>query len=373
MTNNNSSFSLPGLEKTDRGDVLFASLLSFFLVLVILSCGVTEPLAHGNIRAAILVDLDSGRVLFEKGADTPIPPASLTKVMSLFLTMDAIRDKKIKLTEKIRIPASAASVGGSTMHLRAGERVSLRELLTGAAVASGNDAITALALHVAGNQRRFVQAMNRKARTLGMRSSEFKNPSGLPAAGQRSSPRDMALLARAYLHTHPQALQYHNVRALSHRHHYLPNTNTLLGAVPGVNGLKTGWTVASGYNIIATAVRGKKRLLVVVMGGSNRQARDTMAADLLEAGFRHGSNTKQLYAALGYRAALPHHGRTLHQATGPRKEPVQTLKPLSRAAIRDKKSAAQVKPMPHKKAAPARQGSKPRGKKDSNQQSLKHR
>lgn len=272
--------------------------------------GFTAPALAGRpFRGAILMDLHSGKTLFEIQADTPVAPASLAKVMSLFLTYDAVRAKKLKMGERVRIRREAATIGGSSMRLRAGERVRVRDLMLGAAVASGNDAITALALRLAGSQRAFARAMNAKARALGMRGTDFKNPSGLPAAGQRSTPRDMATLARAYIRTHPQAVALHGTRVLRHggRTHY--NTNTLLGVMPGVTGLKTGWTMASGYNIIATAQRGKKWLLAVVMGGKSRTARDNMAASMLRAGFASGGDPARIRKMLGYRAATPRKGR----------------------------------------------------------------
>lgn len=324
-----------------------AALCGLVLLLASLLLFAPAALAAKGVRAAILVNLDTGRVLFEKRADTPVPPASLTKIMSMFLTLDAVSAKRLKLTEKVRIPAAAVAVGGSSMHLRAGERVTVRELLAGAAVASGNDAITALALRVGGSQRRFVQTMNRKARALGLRNTEFKNPSGLPAAGQHSTPRDMAALARAYLKVHPKALPFHNTHAISHRHRFLPNTNTLLGVTPGVNGLKTGWTVASGYNIIVTAARGKTRLLAVVMGGSSRRARDATAAALLEAGFRHGNNSKQIYAAMGHRYSPPRQSLGAQPASPQaRPKPKATARPQAQGA---------PSPAPQRKAAPPSQ------------------
>lgn len=245
--------------------------------------------------------MDTGKVLFERNADMSIPPASLTKVMSMFLTLDAVSAKRLRLDEKIRITPAASTVGGSSMHLRRGERVPVRQLLTGSAVASGNDAITALALRVAGNERQFVRAMNQKAKSLGLKRTEFKNPTGLPAAGQRTTPRDMATLTRAYLRAHPGAQKYHSTRVFTHRKRQMSNTNALLGSVRGVNGLKTGWTVASGYNLIVTAKRGKTRLLAVVMGGTSRRARDSMAERLIEAGFNGNGNPKKVRRALGYR------------------------------------------------------------------------
>ena len=257
--------------------------------------------AARGARAAILINMDTGKVLFEKNADMSIPPASLTKVMSMFLVMDAVSAKRLTLDEKIRITPAASTVGGSSMHLRNGERVAVRQLLTGAAVASGNDAITALALRVGGNERQFVRAMNQKANSIGINRTEFKNPTGLPAAGQRTTPRDMATLTRTYLHAHPGAQNFHSTRVFMHRTRQMSNTNALLGSVRGVNGLKTGWTVASGYNLIVTAQRGGTRLIAVVMGGTSRNARDAMAERLIEAGFDGNGDPKKIRRSMGYR------------------------------------------------------------------------
>ncbi|MFR8277460.1 MAG: D-alanyl-D-alanine carboxypeptidase family protein, partial [Desulfovibrio fairfieldensis] len=169
------------------------------------------------VRSAILVNLNTGRVLYEQSADTAIPPASLTKLMSMFLTLDAVKAGRISLNRKVKVSRQAAATGGSSMHLRAGERVPLVRLLTGMAVASGNDAAMTVAQHVHGNSRTFVRQMNRKARALGMRRTLFKNPTGLPAAGQKTTARDMMTLSRAYLKAHPDAMRFHGTRFFLHR------------------------------------------------------------------------------------------------------------------------------------------------------------
>ena len=273
----------------------FIGITNAFLVCFILLCALPcRSLAAMPVRAAILINMDTGAVLYAKNADMAIPPASLTKVMSMFLAMDQIRGGKIKVEEKIRITPDIASVGGSSMYLRAGERVPLSQLLTGMAVVSGNDAATAVSRRVGGNERQFVKAMNQKAKAIGMQRTTFKNPTGLPAAGQKTTARDMTTLARAYLRAHPSALRYHNVPLFTYRGRMTRNTNALLGQVPGVNGLKTGWTVASGYNLIVTAQRGKTRMLAVVMGGTSRVGRDNAARRLIEAGFRYPTAPKKV-------------------------------------------------------------------------------
>ncbi len=271
------------------GSALRREAVSAFLFLCLfLWPGFCAP-AHAAlpVRAAIMVNLTTGRVLYEQQADTVIPPASLAKIMTMFVTLDSVRKGRLTLHEKIRISPQAASTGGSAMHLRAGERTPLVRLLTGMAVASGNDAATAVAQRVGGNSRHFVRLMNRKARALGLRRTLFKNPTGLPAAGQKTTARDMMLLTRAYLRAHPAAMRFHSTRFFMHRGRTLRNTNTLLGRVEGVDGLKTGWTVASGYNLVITAQRGKTRLLIVILGGKTKTERDRSARRLVEAGFRH--------------------------------------------------------------------------------------
>ena len=185
-----------------------------------------------NVRSAVLMDARTGKILYSQNPDVRIPPASLTKIMSMMVTFDAIRSGKVKLSDQIRVSRHAARQGGSRMGLRAGERVSLNRLLMGMAVSSGNDASMAVAERVGGSGRAFVKMMNNKARQIGMSSSTFKTPNGLPAAGQYTTARDMARLGYVYLKNNPSALQYHRVRVLKHRGAVTTNKNPLLGACP---------------------------------------------------------------------------------------------------------------------------------------------
>ena len=258
------------------------------LVLAMLSLPAGADAAR-RARAAVMINLNTGKVLYEYNPNLSIPPASLTKVMTMYVVMDRIKMGRLKRTTSIRVHPTAR-VGGSSMRLRPRQKVTVDQLLTGMAVASGNDAAMAISQHISGNSRNFTHLMNHKARQLGMTRTVFKNPTGLPAAGQRTTARDMA---SAYLRSHPQAMRYHSLRSFRFNGRTLGATNTLLG-IPGVDGLKTGWTVASGYNIIVTARRGKTRLLVVVMGGRSRAARDMVARSLIEAGFKSPASPKQV-------------------------------------------------------------------------------
>ncbi|MDR1776600.1 MAG: D-alanyl-D-alanine carboxypeptidase [Desulfovibrio sp.] len=235
-------------------------------------------------KSGLVLNMRNGRVLYAHKADLSLPPASLTKIMTLFLALDAVRAKQISLNTLVKIGKNASNVGGSSMHLKAGERVPLHSLLAGMAVASGNDAATAVAQRLAnGSTKNFVKRMNRKISALGLRRTQFRNPTGLPDPGQKSTAREMALLARAYLRAHPRARDMHALPSVSHNGRALYNTNGLLGQ-QGIDGLKTGFTSA-GYNIVITAGRDKTRLLAVVMGAASRAARDAAVEELLARGF----------------------------------------------------------------------------------------
>ncbi len=245
-------------------------------------------------KAVLLANLATGKILFERNANTRLPPASLTKIMTMFLTLDAVRNKKLRLNQKTRISRQAARAGGSAMRLAPGDNVPIVRLLAGAAVASGNDAATALAEAVSGNVQKFVNRMNRKARSLGMKNTIFQNPTGLPAPGHKTTARDIMLLCKAYLKNHPNALRFHSMKFFMHKGVAQRNTNPLLGRIKGVDGLKTGWTIASGYNLIVTAARGKTRILAIVLGCASKASRDNTAISLLEAGFKYPNNTRMV-------------------------------------------------------------------------------
>ncbi len=318
-----------------------------------------------GVCSAILYDLDRDAVLFEQNADQPIPPASLTKVMSMFLAMDQINSGLASLDNTTVVSRMAARTGGSRMGLNENEQVTIEQLLTGMAVSSGNDASTAMAEYVGGSVPAFINMMNAKARTLGMRDSYFVNPHGLPAKGQHTTARDMLTLARAYLHAYPDALRFHNTRVLNYRGRITWNKNPLLGQYPGADGLKTGWINASGYNLIFTALKGDKRLLAVIMGAPDSQLRSIEAFRLLDAGFEVcGNEAPTVVAALDtlprekYHPDIRKNAReAYHQfAAADRGEGTQTVR-RTKAAHRDKqaKTASKTKKKHVEKAARQRQ------------------
>jgi D-alanyl-D-alanine carboxypeptidase len=239
-----------------------------------------------NSRSAILIDTRDNRVLYEKNADTLIAPASITKVLSLYLIFEAIRDGRARLWDNVNVSCRAASAGGSRMGLRAGDQVPLEEIIKGMAVVSGNDACVAAAEHFSGSVEQFVREMNIKARMLGMRNTVFMTPNGLPAKGQLTTARDISRLSLAYLHRFPESLNIHSMCSYTYRTETHRNANRLLGKCPGVDGLKTGFVCASGYNLAATAKRGDVRLLAVVMGAPSAGTRAAETEKLLEYGFQ---------------------------------------------------------------------------------------
>lgn len=240
-----------------------------------------------TVKSAILWNMNTGEVLFEQNPDAQIAPASLTKVLTLYILFDAIRQGRLRPWDVIEVSERAATQGGSNMRLRNGEQVKVTDLIKGIAVASANDACMAIADNLEnGNAEAFVALMNDTAKRLGMTNSVFFNPNGLPADGQLTTARDMLKLAAAYLEQFPKALTIHSMQYFTHNNRQRHNANSLLGRYDGVDGLKTGFVCASGYNIVATAKRGDTRLIAVVLGSRNPRVRERETAKLLDKGFK---------------------------------------------------------------------------------------
>ncbi|MDP3425891.1 MAG: D-alanyl-D-alanine carboxypeptidase [Humidesulfovibrio sp.] len=255
----------------------------------------------GELRAksAIAMDLATGSIVYEQNADEQIPPASLTKVLTMYLTFEALQEKRLALTDAVLVTPEATLAGGSRMNIRSGERVIVRELMKGIAVASGNDACVALAQHLSGSEdiHPFVAAMNAKAREIGMSDTVFKNPNGMPAEGQLTTARDMLKLSASYLRRFPQALTFHSMTSYVHNNRNHHNANRLLNSYDGVDGLKTGYVNASGYNNVVTAKRGDARVVAVVLGARSAGARAAVSRQLLDIAFRK-INQGQVIATL---------------------------------------------------------------------------
>ncbi|MHC1710983.1 MAG: D-alanyl-D-alanine carboxypeptidase family protein [Solidesulfovibrio sp.] len=271
------------------------------------------------VKAALVAEYGSGRVLYSQDADNRIAPASLTKIMTMYLVFDALSSGRASLTDRIKVSSRAGATGGSSMNLKRGEVVTLDELMRGMAVASGNDACIAIAEHFGGIPA-FVDRMNQKARELGMTGTTFKNPNGLPAPGQLTTARDLMKLATSYLRHYPQALRYHSTTEINHNGAVHGNTNRLLGTYEGMDGIKTGYVGSSGYNIIATAKRGDSRVIAVVLGGRTKQVRNREAARILDASFSGSVNTMMAAnddtptTLSGSRGKTGRHSKSMHVA-----------------------------------------------------------
>lgn len=237
-------------------------------------------------RAAVLIEPETESILYEHNADEKIPPASLTKILTLYLVFEALEKGAIHLDDQVYISHRAWKTGGSQMFLEVGHRVPLEELIKGITVVSGNDACVAVAEHIAGTVESFVALMNQKAQELGMTQSHFANAHGLPDPQEYSTARDLAKLSVAYIKRFPQALQYHSMREFTFNNIVQYNRNHLLNKDPSVDGLKTGFVAAGGYHLIATARRDGMRLIAVVLGAAKPSIRERDAMQLLNYGFR---------------------------------------------------------------------------------------
>jgi len=248
-----------------------------------------------NAQAALLINMSTGDVYYEHNPDKTIAPASITKLLTLYIIREALAQGRLSQATPIPVSAEAVKTGGSRMRLKRNEKVPLGELIKGISVVSANNACVAVAEYFGkGDPSKFVAQMNEKAKKIGMVNSRFKNPNGLPASGQLSTARDIAKLSVAYLRTFPEALKVHSMT--SHTYHGAThrNANTLLRTYKGVDGLKTGFVCDAGYNITATAKRGKTRLVAVVLGAQNSAVRQRETAKLLDYGFRRAANEEKL-------------------------------------------------------------------------------
>lgn len=277
----------------------FTALIVAFLCLL---CSLPASAGPMNAKSAILMDVTTGRVLYEQRADMRIAPASLTKVLSMFVAMEAISARKADYNSIVTVSRNAARTRGSTMKLKTGDRVTLDKLFYGMAVASGNDASMAVAEHIAGSSDAFVGRMNTLARRLGMKNSRFVNVHGLPDDRQYTTARDMLKMARSYEAKYPRARKYHLAKSVTHNRHTEPNHNPLVGYYRGLTGLKTGWITAAGYNIIASAKRDGHKLIAVILGAPSTEVRAAEARRLLNAGFRTLGKKKTVATDLGVNA-----------------------------------------------------------------------
>jgi len=262
-----------------------AGLMAGWLVMAAVVMAAGPPSASARVQASFVVDAQTGKVLEAHNADSLCYPASLTKLMTLYITFQQLSTGKMTLGQELRVSSHAAAQAPTKLYLRPGERISVRSAILAITTRSANDAAVVLAEGVAGTEPGFARLMNQRARQLGMDHTTFRNASGLPDLRQKTTARDMSKLALAILHDFPQYYPYFKARSFDFRGQTIDGHDRLLEQYPGVDGMKTGYTYASGFNIVTSAVRHDRRLLGVVMGGRSARSRDRQMMALLNWGF----------------------------------------------------------------------------------------
>lgn len=272
-------------------------IVAISLVLVLITLAIpayAAPSGNSDInlgldcRSAILMEAETGSVLYEQNADAPLPPASVTKVMTLLLVMEAIEEGRINYGDMVRASKNACSMGGSQIYLEENEEMSVEDLLKSVIIASANDAAVVLAEYVCGTEEAFVAQMNKKAQALGMKNTFFENTNGLDDTTEKhlTSARDIAIMSRALI-KYPKITEYSSIwmDTVRNGEFGLTNTNRLVRFYKGATGLKTGSTAKAGFCISATAERDGMSLICVIMGAPSRDVRNAAAASLLDYGF----------------------------------------------------------------------------------------
>jgi D-alanyl-D-alanine carboxypeptidase len=326
------------------------------LVALTLIAGLAPAPASARQEAFILLDHATGGVLDARNADEPAYPASLTKMMTLYLTFRALEAGQITLDSRLHVSRRASSMPPTKLGLKPGSSIQVEDAVLGLVTKSANDAASVLAEGLGGSEERFALLMTRTARGLGMTRTVFRNASGLPDAEQRTTARDLARLATHLITDYPQYYSYFSRRSFSYAGRSHGNHNRLLFSYRGMDGLKTGYTRASGFNLAASAVRGGRRLVAVVLGGPTARARDAQMADLLDVGFdRLGRQRKA--APVEVAQVLPSPARptlipmAATESLAPRDEPEVAVDQSGDATEEERTVAATLSEI--KKATPA--------------------
>ena len=267
-------------------------IIIFFIIFLLVPCVKAEDnnlVLAPNAKSAIIMEYSTGKILYENNSHEKMAPASMTKMMSLLLIMEAIDNKTINLNDMVTVSSNASSMGGSQILLETGEQMSVEDLVKGVSIASGNDAVVALAEYIAGTEDNFVNMMNDKAKELGLKDTNFKNCHGLDEANHYSSAHDMAVIARNLV-SHEKILEFSSIyetylRENTDRKIWLVNTNKLVRFKQGVDGLKTGFTDTAGYCLTATMKKDDMRVIATVMGESDATIRNNEVAGMLDYAF----------------------------------------------------------------------------------------
>ena len=266
----------------------------------LLAQGKADEAFISRAEEAILLDPRTGRVLFEKNADMPVPPASMSKLMTMIMVFEALKAGKLTLDQKFKVSQDAwkrggAPSGGSTMYAELNSEIALEDLIKGVVVHSANDACIVIAENMAGSEPAFAEQMTRRAHELGATSATFKNATGLPDPGHQMSVRDLAVLARYIINTFPEYYKYYSIPEFTWNNITQSNRNPLLKDYPGADGMKTGYTKEAGYGLIGSAQRDGRRLVMVIAGLKSINDRRQEAQALLDWGFKQ-FRTVDVYA-----------------------------------------------------------------------------
>ncbi|MBI3443978.1 MAG: D-alanyl-D-alanine carboxypeptidase [Magnetospirillum sp.] len=301
--------------------------LAFGLVALVLDA---SPAAAGRY-ASIVIDAETGSVLHAASPDAKSYPASLTKVMTLFLVFDELEAGRLRLDSKFTVTAHAAGQAPSKLGLEPGEKISVQDLVLALVTKSANDAAVVAAEGVGGSEANFAQMMTRKAHALGMRNTVYRNASGLPDLGQVSTVRDQATLARALIRNHPTYYKYFSTRQFVYEGQPITTHNRLMLRYQGADGIKTGYIHASGFNLISSAKRGNQRVIGVVFGGTTAASRDKHMGQLLDKGFaklRKGENVEMAEAESDDLPDLDELVAAAQAAKAPAAKPAVKAKPV---------------------------------------------
>lgn len=283
------------MKRVQRMFLCVVTAVSFFAYTPAMNAAEQAPNLAPHARSAILMEVDSGTILYEKNPHEKLPPASITKIMTLLLIMEAIERGELKLTDTIRTSDRAASMGGSQIFLQPGEEMTAEDMIKGIAIASGNDASVAMAEHLAGTEEAFVARMNERARQLGMKNTHFVNSNGLPSPDHYTTAYDIAIMSRELLR-HELITKYTGIyqdylRKDTSNPFWLVNTNRLVRFYEGTDGLKTGYTAEAKYCLSATAKRNNMRVIAVVLGEPDTKTRNSEVTSM----FNYAFNQYQVF------------------------------------------------------------------------------
>jgi len=313
----------------------------------------------GSARySAIIVEAQSGRIIMGMNQDELRFPASLTKLMTLYMTFEALRDRRIQLAQYLTVSAWAAEQRPSKLGLQPGESITVEQAILGLVTKSANDAAAALGEFLGGSEDRFAQMMTLRARALGMSRTSFRNASGLPDPNQWTTARDLSTLARRLVIDFPQLYGYFGVSGFVWHNRVIPNHDTMLRTYPGADGMKTGFTEYAGHNLVTSAVRGNVRLIGVVMGTASNAERDQHMSMLLDNGFTQVGAPSSRFAgglmslanaattfSMSSAQPSPDAGRSLLATRMPRDRTVQAgAFPAERLALQFAQEAARLAP-----------------------------